>query len=338
MRKRVGLPRRLLWTLIVGSTAATAQADTFFVDAYGGFISGTAVGGAGVTYIDDADTATGGTFDIGADADGRNSVGVTVDLTWGAATTVNGPYAGQSGHALSRVEDQPIEDNGLAVPVGRLTHFNEPISVGTEILSTDMEWTIALFANLADAGNAEATGDANAVYSTTGTFTIYNWETNNAGYGPGGFRFFDGSAWVPNLAADRCPSDLPAGTPTTPNTGPGDPAATQIFISDGNPNASTECPDAHIYTPKSFPGAGFEYNGSAYQLQISGFFDEAGTLTDTFWACENQACFGDIRLLLRNVTPTPVPTLTTWGLFVGILAMLGIGGMHRRRRTAAFTS
>lgn len=333
MIKGFELPKRLLWALIIGSTAAIAQADTFFIDAYGGFISGTAVGGTGVTYIDDADTATGGAFDVGADADGRNGAGVTVDVTWGTATTASGPYAGQSGFALSRVEDQSIVDNGSAVPIGRLTHFNETISSGTSLLATDMEWTIALFANLTDAGNAEATGDTNAVYSTTGTFTIYNWETNNAGYGPGGFRFFDGSAWVPNLAADRCPNDLPAGTPTTPDTGPGDPAATQIFISDGNPNASTECPDAHIYTPKSFPDAAFLYNGSTYQLQISGFFNTAGTLTDTFWACEDRACFGDIRLSLKNVTPTPVPTLTTWGLVVGILAMLAIGGMHLRRRT-----
>ncbi|MEQ9463155.1 MAG: hypothetical protein RJQ10_05810 [Haliea sp.] len=333
MLKRENRPARLLCTLVLGATASTAGADTFFVDGYGGFISGTAVGGSGVAYTNDADTATGGAFDVGADADGRNGMGVTVDLPWGTATGADGPYAGQSGYALSRVEDQPIEDNSLAVPVGRLTHFNDPISVGTALLSSDMEWTIALFANLTDAVNAEASGDANAVYSTTGTFTIYNWETNNAGYGPGGFRFFDGSAWVPNLATDRCPSDLPAGTPTSPNTGPGDPAATQIFISDGNPNASTECPDAHIYTPKSFPGAGFDYNGSSYLLQISGFYDSLGTLADTFWACEDQSCFGDIRLSLRNTTPTAVPAVTTWGLVLGILAMLGVGGVHRRRRS-----
>jgi hypothetical protein len=334
MLRRNQTSGRVLFALLAGGMAVAAKANPFFVDAYGGFISGTAVGGAGVTYVNDADTATGGAFAVGADADGRSGIGVTADIIWGTPIGVAGPYSGRSGFALSRVQDQLLEADAVAVPVGRLFHFNEPIGSGTGLLSTDMEWTIALFANLTDAANAEATSNAGVVYSTTGIFTIYNWETTNAGYGPGGFRFFNGSTWVPNVGAggDECPNDLPVGTLTTPNTGPGDPAATEIFISDGNPTGATICPDANIYTPKSFPSASFDFGDSTYQLQISGFFNELGTLTDTFWACEDENCFGEIRLSLRNVSATPVPTLSTYGLLIAMLAVLTIGGLNLHRR------
>lgn len=328
--------RRFHWltaVLALGLVGA-AQAQTFYYDAYGGFIAGSDAPAGSGTYANDTDTATGGGFDVGADADLRNVLGVFTDVSWGTPTTAQGPYGGQSGLALSRVDDGTINPNGTNALLGTLTHFNEPISTGTSLQATDMEWNLALFDNPTDAANAETSGNANAVFEFTGNFTLYNWETANAGYGPGGFQFFNGSAWVPNTGSGECPNDLPAGTLVTPLTS-GTPDVTEIYTSDGNPTAATECPDAHIYTPKSFPGTSFSYNGSIYTVEISGFYqpDLGNALTDTFWACEDDDCQGTVEFSVNRVVP--VPTLSPVGLAVIALMLFGLGAVMLGRRQRA---
>jgi hypothetical protein len=259
---------------------------------------------------------------------------VFVDISWGTPQSATGPYGGSSGLALSRVDDGTVEDNSAPVVLGTLTHFNRPIT-GTNLESTQMQWTLALFDNATDAANAEGSGNANAVYEQTGNFTIYNWETTNAGYDPGGFRYFNGSAWVSN-GDTRCPNFFAAGTPVTPTTS-GTPTEADIFLSNGNPTGATECGDAHIYLPKTLGASSFEYDGETYQIVLSGFYAEealGGALIDTFWACEQEECNGTVKFAVtgpRRFVQVPVmpgAVLLLTGLLLG-------GGAWRKLKSRA---
>ena len=331
---------RLLCAAIFLSVAGAAPAATLYYDGYGGFVVDSDLPVNSGTFSDNPETATGGSFDVGADPDDRNAANLRTDVIWGTATGDTGPYDGRSGLALSRVVDGTVVDDAVTVLLGTLTHFNRPIQTGTSLESAEMQWSIALFGTPADAANAEASGNANAVYEFTGDFTLYNWETPNAGAPENGFRYFDGTSWVGNSSAVGCPNDYPEGTPVTPTTS-GEPEPRDIFLSDGNPTSATECPDAHIYLPRSFPGAEFEYDGRIYSILISGFYQPqqlGGALTDTFWACENLECDGTVRFALTSVPVPPpppvkpVPTLSAWGLVAAAMAMLGLGGLSSRRR------
>lgn len=335
MRKEFKSPLSLLAGIVMLSSPAVSQAVDFYYDGYGGFVSGTDTPPGVGTYANDADTATGGAFDVGADADSRNPGNVYVDVSWGTATGSLGPYDGQSGLALSRVDDGTVADDGTAVTLGVLTHFNRPIGSGTSLDSSQMQWTLALFDNSTDAANAETSDNANSVYLQTATFTLYNWETANSGYAPGGFRYFDGADWVSN-GATSCPNFFVSGTPVTSSTS-GTPAPEEIFISDGNPTAATLCEDAHIYLPKTYGGTTFLYNGETYALVMTGFYapePQGGELTDTFWACENVECWGTVKFAItgpQNSESVPVPTLPEWAMIMMVLLLSGTGWIALRR-------
>jgi hypothetical protein len=342
MTAHLSLLPRALCTAVLLSLASGAHAATLYYDGYGGFVVDTDLPVGSGTYANDADTASGGSFDVGADADTRNAANLFTDVAWGtdAAPPGPGPYDGRSGLALSRVIGGTVEDDAVPVLMGTLTHFNRPIGTGTSLQSTQMQWSLALFGNPGDAANAEASGNANAVFEFTGEFTLYNWETPNAGLAANGFRYFDGTSWVGNSGDVGCPSDYPAGTQVTPTT-TGEPGPDEIFISDGNPTGAEECPDAHIYLPRTFPGSQFEFDGRIYDIEISGFYQPqqlGGELTDTFWACENLECDGTVRFALTSeeIPPPPpikpVPALGFWGLLMTIFATLGLGGLMLRRR------
>src|SRR5512139_1189316 len=128
-----------------------AGAQTFYFDSFGGFITGTDFPAASGLFANDPDTKTGGgTWDVGADPDAR-APGLFVDVSWGTATTATGPYSGQSGFALSKVNNGTVVVNGAQADFGKLTHFNRPVGVGTELQYVQLDWTLQLFDSLAAA-------------------------------------------------------------------------------------------------------------------------------------------------------------------------------------------
>lgn len=225
MMNRTRLGTALLAGLAAGGMAVSANAATFYYDAYGGFIIGTGTpGAANSTVVDDADTRSGGgTFDVGADNDARNPGTVNVDVAWGTAQGTVGPYDGRSGLALSRVLGDSIVSDGTLGDFGVLTHFNRPISSGTGLEHIEMEWNLALFANQTDANNAETSNNANAIVEIQNSYTIYNWETANAGYGINGYYYSTdgGATWTGNTAAGSCPNSRSDGTLVSPVNTPG---------------------------------------------------------------------------------------------------------------------
>ncbi len=337
MRRKIKSSLSQFAGVLILSTSAAVQAVDFYYDGYGGFVSGTDSPSGSGTYTNDADTATGGAWDVGADTDTRNPGNVYSDVTWGTPAGSLGPYGGQSGLALSHTEDGIVVDDGEPVTLGVLYHFNRPVT-GTSLDATEMEWSLALFDNPTDAANGETSGNANAVYLQTANFTLHNWETTNAGYAPGGFRYFDGVDWVSN-GATICPSWFPSGTLVTRSTS-GTPSTEDIFTSDGNPSGATECGDAHIYTPKTFSGTTFVYGGETYALAMSGFYapePQGGALTDTFWACENTECWGTVKFAITGPgdrDTVPVPTLPEWAMIMMVLLLTGSSWVALRRGDA----
>lgn len=261
MMNRTRLGTALLAGLAAGGMAVSANAATFYYDAYGGFIIGTGTpGAANSTVVDDADTRSGGgTFDVGADNDARNPGTVNVDVAWGTAQGTVGPYDGRSGLALSRVLGDSIVSDGTLGDFGVLTHFNRPISSGTGLEHIEMEWNLALFANQTDANNAETSNNANAIVEIQNSYTIYNWETANAGYGINGYYYSTdgGATWTGNTAAGSCPNSRSDGTLVSPVNNPG---PEQIFIANGTDSPGDDCSDAHAFVRQAFVDTTFTYD------------------------------------------------------------------------------
>lgn len=345
---------RLSAALFVGfvsiGLAAPSGAATFYYDGYGGFNDGTgAPGAANPDVTDDADTATGGTFDVEADADARNPAGVGVDVAWGTAAGSEGPYGGRSGMSLSRIDDGSIDSDAGLADLGILTHFNEPINSGTGLESIEMEWTLALFGNLTDAQNAESSNNANSIAEIQQDFTLYNWETANAGYGADGYYYSTdgGATWVGNEATGAggvsCPNSRPDGTLVSPVSSP---APGEIFVADGTDNSSNplwngECSDAHTFLPTELTPSVFTYDDGTgprdYSVSLRGFYRN-GDLTDTFWACEDETCQGTVRFDIQDTTPSTIPTLSQWSLILMSLLTVGLGWAAMRRREDNWTA
>ena len=150
--------------------AAPAQGVTFYYDAYGGFIVGTDSPGGSGAFANDPDAASGGPFDVGANADPRMAASQFVDVTWGNASGAQGPYDGKSGLALSKVDDGVVTVNGPLVDFGRLTHFNRPIGLGTDLDFVELEWKLQLFTTASDAA-----ANTNPVKSLALRYTLDNW-------------------------------------------------------------------------------------------------------------------------------------------------------------------
>lgn len=157
----------------------------------------------------------------------------------------------------------------------------------------------------------------------------------NAGYSPGGFRWFNGTSWVPNDVANRCPNFYPAGTLVTPTT-TGTPGPGQIFTSNANPTGTPICGDAHTYQPQGDFTDSFIYNGETYQIVESGFYDERGILADTFWACETSECFGEVRFSVSRSTPpnghVAIPVMPGGFMLLTGLLVSGLSLRELRKR------
>ncbi|MBP8295100.1 MAG: IPTL-CTERM sorting domain-containing protein [Burkholderiales bacterium] len=283
----------LMFLSIVGASAAT-----FYYDAYGGFVSGTDSPGGSGTFVNDPDTATGGTFDVGANADPRMAAGRFVDVTWGNPSGVLGPYGGKSGFAISKVDNGTVITDGTAVDFGKLTHFNRPIGAGSDLDSVQLDWRLQLFATAID-----ATNDVNQFQTVDLNFTIYNWETpNSPASNPAYSISTDGGASFHLGPSGVCPGSYTVGTLIVGPLG-------KIYRSQQldditiNPAWNGECGDAHVYEGNIGNNYDFVYAGRNYVLQLSGFYNALGALTGTFWACENQACLGTVKLLIADVTP-----------------------------------
>lgn len=309
--------------------ATGASAQTFHFDSYGGFVSGTATPAAtaNAAFVDDPDTATGaGTWDVGSDADPRTAAGRFKDVTWGAATTAIGPYEGKSGFALSKVNDGTVAVNGALVDFGKLTHFNREIATGTSLQTVEMDWSLQLFATPADAA-----ANANPVQTTNLSFTLYNWETtNNPAQNPVHTVSYDnGQTWT-TVGPGVCPGATPVGTLIVGPLG-------KIYRSanadnPSNPVWNGECSDAHIYEGSASNVYTFTRDSRLYEIELIGFYGPTGALTYTFWACEQQQCFGTVKFRIRDVTPTDIPTMSEWALVLTGLLLAGVAALRLRRQ------
>jgi IPTL-CTERM motif len=315
-----------LTVLLSFGLLGTAGAQVFYFDSFGGFVTGTDFPAATGTFANDSETATGGgTYDVGADADARSAANLFVDVSWGTATGVTGPYSGKSGFALSKVNDGTVNVNGAEVEFGKLTHFNRPINVGTELQYVQLDWTLQLFDT-----PAAAASDSGAFYSRTLSFTLYNWETPNSPASNPAYSvsYDDGATWT-TIGPGVCPGSTPAGTLIVGPFG-------KIFRSDfvdrpTNPIWNGECADAHIYEGSPANVYTFYRDGREYRIELIGFYGPTGALTGTFWACESHECFGTVKFRITDVTPGAIPTLSQWALILLALMLGAIAALRVSR-------
>lgn len=304
-----------------------AHAVNFYYDAYGGFVSGTDSPAASGSFVNDPDTATGGTFDVGADVDPRAAAGLFVDVTWGTAIGALGPYDGRSGFALSKVDNGTVVVNGAQVDFGKLTHFNRPIGLPSDLDLVQLDWTLQLFATPADAA-----ANVNPVQTIDLRFTLYNWETpNDPAANPAYSVSYDNGATWSTIGPGVCPGSTPAGTLIVGHLG----KIYQSAFTDqpAYPPWNGECSDGHIYEGSSANQYTFSHGGREYRLELIGFYGPFGDLTHTFWACENNQCFGTVKFRIIDVTPaTPVPVDSGIALALASLFLAGLGWLQLRRR------
>lgn len=305
--KRTHLSTALLAGLVSMGMAVSANAATFYYDSYGGFVKGSGEPSGNYTVENNANTRTGATgskaFDVGADSDARNPSTIDVDVLWGTKSgyTNKGPYAGRSGLALSRVIGASVDSNAGLTDFGTLTHFNRPISSGTSLEQIEMQWNLAVFGNQTDANNAEGSNNAGALKNIQHSYTLYNWETANSGYGNNGYFYStdNGETWVGNAGSTyKCPNSRPAGTLVSPVSSP---TPGQVFITDGN-DTNVSCDDAHAFLPQEFYPTDFTYDGRKYSVVVSGFSYANDVQNNTFWACEDAQCQGTVKFEILDVT------------------------------------
>ncbi|MFA7521595.1 MAG: IPTL-CTERM sorting domain-containing protein [Halothiobacillaceae bacterium] len=187
-----------------------------------------------------------------------------------------------------------------------MTHFNRPISSGTGLEHIEMEWNLALFANQTDANNAETSNNANAIVEIQNSYTIYNWETANAGYGINGYYYSTdgGATWTGNTAAGSCPNSRSDGTLVSPVNNPG---PEQIFIANGTDSPGDDCSDAHAFVRQAFVDTTFTYDDGGgertYSAILTGFHHNGNGGSNTFWAGEEAATSGTVSFQILDVTP-----------------------------------
>jgi len=120
---------------LMAMAASSAQAlPTFYFNAYGGWLDGTATG-----FPDPAFTGIEASGSPAAgDAPQFLPAGINNNLIWGTATGNGGPFSGRSGaiindpasltSGIGHMQQASIEAGNLApVLLGTLTHINEPI-------------------------------------------------------------------------------------------------------------------------------------------------------------------------------------------------------------------
>jgi hypothetical protein len=326
--------RVALTALLALGPLASAGAQVFYFDSFGGLITGTDFPAASGTFANDPDTKTGaGTYDVGADPDARSAANLFVDVSWGTASGTTGPYSGKSGFALSKVNNGTVTINGAQADFGKLTHFNRPIGVATELQYVQLDWTLQLFDSL-----VAATSDTGAFYSRTLNFTLYNWETpNSPASNPAYSVSYDNGATWTTIGPGVCPGSTPDGTLIV---GPFGKIFRSAFAdSPTNPVWNGECADAHIYEGSPGNVYTFTHDGRDYRIELIGFYDSTGSLTGTFWACENQQCFGTVKFRILDITEVGIPTLSEWAvilltLMLGGLAALRLSNRQRRGSSA----
>lgn len=122
--------------VLMAAAATSAQATTFYYNAYGGWINGSASASfPNPTY---SGTEASGSA-ASANAPQNLPAGLNNDLIWGTAQGSGGPFAGRSGAGIN--DDLPAGTGighmvqgdtvvGVAQPtlLGTLTHYNEPIN------------------------------------------------------------------------------------------------------------------------------------------------------------------------------------------------------------------
>jgi hypothetical protein len=325
-------PAVLIAALCVAAGAALgvagATAQTFYYDSYGGFNAATETPAGTGTYVNDPDTATGGgTYDVGADYDPRAGARF-VDVTWGVAQGSLGPYAGRSGFALSKVNDGTVVAGGGEVVFGELTHFNRPINLNSELQTVRMDWSLQLFDTL-----AAAQSNAGAFRTIDLSFTLYNWETpNTPASNPAYSVSYDNGATWTTYGPGLCPGSTPAGTLIA---GPLGRIYRSAFTDHpGNPVWNGECADGHVYEGSATNVYTFSRGGRDYRVELIGFYGPTGELTQTFWACETQQCFGTVNFRIADITrpPDTIPTLSEWALMAMTLLLGASGWVALRRR------
>jgi len=322
---------RAIWAALFGAVIglgalAPARAVTFYYDSYGGFVSGTDSPAASGNFVNDPDTASGGgAYDVGADADARTAAGRFVNVTWGNAVGALGPYNGKSGFALSKVNDGVVATDGPLVDFGKLTHFNRPIT-DPVLESVRLDWSLQLFAAPGDAA-----ANVNPARTINLSFTLYNWETPNVPADNPAYSvsYDQGATWT-TIGPGVCPGSTPAGTLVV---GPLGKIYQSAFTDQpAYPPWNGECGDAHIYEGGPANANGFSYDGRDYRVELVGFYGPFGDLTNTFWACENNQCFGTVKFRIREVTrAAAVPVDSGAALMVTSLLLAGLGWRRLRR-------
>ncbi len=146
--------------------------------------------------------------------------------------------------------------DGVEYPFGDLIHGNFPISPPS-LRFVQLEWTLDV--------PTTPTGEP---FNRTWTFNLYNWETTNGG---------------------DCPRDTDG---VIVNPADGHP-----YLGDGN-DVST-CDDAHNFGSVDTGSFEQDYtwvdsNNTIYYFKFSGFYDDQGTLTSTFWSPEDGVSTGSV--------------------------------------------
>lgn len=276
--------------LLVGA-ATSAHALTFYFDAYGGWVNGTAT------------TAPfpNPTFS------GQNIMGdgtVWSDLSWGTPQTTAGPYGGQSGGRINEpgtygaftvAADYHVRDDLVVSStdwqlLGLLKHYNEPINewweasgdrsagMNANYAYADVRYFFDVYATAADR-NAETNRIAQLSSIPFGDFNLSFQETHNDG---------------------ACPAPNPIGS---------------------------NCDDIFTFGPANATQS-FTYLGETYQTSLAGFWTgpDFTNLSGAFYSGEGANSVGFVGV----VTHVPVPEPATIALMGLGLAGIGFMAWRRR--------
>jgi hypothetical protein len=276
--KEIIMKKTLVSTFIAGVFAAgsmgSAQALTFYFDAYGGWVDGS----ASTNPFPDP-------IYSGQDIVGDGSV--WSDLSWGTPQTTNGPYGGQSGARINEpgtygafavdadyhVRDDVVVSSSDWQLLGLLKHYNEPID----------EWW-------------EASGDVSAGMTE-------NFATANVRY------FFD----VYASEADRDAGTNRIAQLTSEPFGDF-LLAFQETHNDGTcpaPNPiGSNCDDIFTFGPVGATDI-FSYLGETYQVTLSGFWTgpDFTTLSGAFYSGEGENSIGFVGVVTHVPEPASIALL-----------------------------
>jgi len=295
MRTKAWLAMVAAGVLGVGlATTASAQ-ETFWYNAYGGFVEGS----EGEVFPDPVTYGAPNTF-------GQIQAGDPLfsEVAWGTEVTGNSGLSLNDDAGLDQVAGQPeisilseegsrhintgVIESTSGNHFGWLTHINETIdeAFGPDGATIDLEYYVDIYDNEAKEGDPVETLGALP-------FQLEVWETLN----------------------DPADGECPDGTET--------PCADRFryrITMDGSEfGEAVEGLDLGT----------FDWQGSTYATTATGFFNGDGELVGEFWSPEETTSTGYVNLEIHEQVPEPA----TVGLMGVGLVGLAFFGFRRRRKT-----